>query len=131
MGSLIFNDYLKLEKGGHYTRGGDQSKSAATKYSATGKLIKFFGDDQIQSLFVPMPRRDTIILKGVSDVTKISGDVALRSYKDTPKTIKMHENLDLINKNMLRHWYDLYIADETYRLMQKEIAQRRAKRLSD
>tara|TARA_B100001093_G_scaffold352109_1_gene336543 strand:+ start:506 stop:736 length:231 start_codon:yes stop_codon:yes gene_type:complete len=43
----------------------------------------------------------------------------------------MHENLDLINKNMLRHWYDLYIADETYRLMQKEIAQRRAKRLSD
>ena len=129
--SLILNDYLKLEKGGHYNRSGDQSKSAATKYSATEKLIKFFGDDQIQSLFVPMPRRETIILKGASVDPKISGDIALRSYKDTPQTTKMRENLDLINKNMLRHWYDLYIADETYRLMQKEIAQRRARRLSD
>ena len=79
MESHIFNDYLKLEKGGHYTRGGDQSKSAATKYSATRKLIKFFGDDQIQSLFVPMPRRETIMLKGASDDPKISGEVSLRS----------------------------------------------------
>jgi len=29
----------------------------------------------------------------------------------------MRENLDLINENMLRHWYDLYIADETYDLL--------------
>ena len=37
----------------------------------------------------------------------------------------MRENLELINENMLRHWYDLYIADETYDLLLKEIAQRR------
>jgi hypothetical protein len=32
---------------------------------------------------------------------------------------------------MLSHWYDLYVADDTYVLMQKEIATRRARNKQD
>ena len=56
---------------------------------------------------------------------------ALREYPDTPSSNQMREYLKLINQNMLSHWYDLYVADDTYVLMQKEIATRRARNKQD
>ena len=85
----------------------------------------FDPEQQIQTLFIPKPKRETITLKAPTENTEIGTEAALSDWEDTPATIKMRENLELINENMLRYWYDLYIADETYDLLLKEIAQRR------
>ena len=76
-------------------------------------------------LFIPKPKRETITLKAPNENADVGNEAALSDWEDTPTTIKMRENLEIINENMLRHWYDLYIADETYDLLLKEIAQRR------
>ena len=69
----------------------------------------------------PQPKRETIILKAHSEKPEMQGETALSKWDDTPATIKMRDNLEIINENMLRHWYDLYIADETYDLLLKEL----------
>jgi hypothetical protein len=88
-------------------------------------LDLFDPEQQTQTLFIPKPKRETITLKAPNENADIGNEAALSDWEDTPETIKMRENLELINENMLRHWYDLYIADETYDLLLKEIAQRR------
>jgi hypothetical protein len=126
LNSLHNFGYLKEVSKGRYNRDGKGPNGAMTKYAATKKLLDLFDQKhQTQTLFIPKPKRETIILKAPSEKPEMLGEAALSDWDDTPETITMRENLELINKNMLRHWYDLYIADETYDLLLKEIAQRR------
>ena len=126
LNSLYNFGYLKEVSKGRYNRDGKGPIGAMTKYAATKKLLDLFDQKhQTQTLFIPKPKRETIILKAPSEKPEMLGEAALSDWDDTPETITMRENLELINKNMLRHWYDLYIADETYDLLLKEIAQRR------
>ena len=126
LNSLQNFGYLKEVSKGRYNRDGKGPIGAMTKYAATKKLLDLFDpEQQIQTLFIPKPKRETIILKAPNENAAIGNEAALSDWEDTPVTIKMRENLELINENILRHWYDLYIADETYDLLLKEIAQRR------
>ena len=126
LNSLYNFGYLKEVSKGRYKRDGKSPPSTTTKYAATKKLLDLFDQEQqTQTLFIPKPKRETITLKAPNQNVDITSEAALSDWEDSPATIKMRENLDLINKNMLRHWYDLYIADETYDLLLKEIAQRR------
>ena len=128
LNSLWMFGYLEEVAKGRYKRDGKGPPSASTKYAATKKLLDLFDEaQQIQMLFKPKPKRETIILKAPSEKPEMQGETALSKWGDTPASIRMRENLDLINDNMLRHWYDLYIADETYGLLLKEIAQRRSR----
>ena len=126
LNSLQNFGYLKEVSKGRYNRDGKGPIGAMTKYAATKKLLDLFDpEQQIQTLFIPKPKRETIILKAPNENAAIGNEAALSDWEDTPVTVKMRENLELINENILRHWYDLYIADETYDLLLKEIAQRR------
>jgi hypothetical protein len=126
LNSLHNFGYLKEVSKGRYNRDGKGPIGAMTKYAATKKLLDLFDpEQQIQTLFIPKPKRETITLKAPTENADTGNEAALSDWEDTPATIKMREKLELINENMLRHWYDLYIADETYELLLKEIAQRR------
>jgi hypothetical protein len=126
LNSLHNFGYLKEVSKGRYNRDGKGPIGAMTKYAATKKLLDLFDpEQQIQTLFIPKPKRETITLKAPTENADTGNEAALSDWEDTPATIKMREKLELINENMLRHWYDLYIADETYELFLKEIAQRR------
>lgn len=126
LNSLWMFGYLEEVDKGRYNRDGKGPPSTTTKYAATKKLVDLFAEaQQINLLFSPKPKRETIILKAPNENPTVQTEVALSDWDDTPETIKMRENLDLINENVLLHWYDLYIADETYDLLLKEIAQRR------
>ena len=129
--SLIDGGFLRETKRGNYNRGGDLSKSKITQYTATKKLLEYCKDVQDQSLFIPKPDTETIILKAPVPNESDQVEKALREYPDTPSSNQMCEYLKLINQNMLSHWYDLYVADDTYVLMQKEIATRRARNKQD
>ena len=122
--SLWLFGYLRKVGGGNYACNTPEGKSSVTKYEATPKLMEGFEGNLIETLFLPKPKRETIILKGPSEDPAIQGEVAYRFYKDTEQTHVMRENLDRINENILRHWYDLYIANDTYQLLLQEIAQR-------
>jgi len=125
LNSLWIFGYLEEVDKGRYNRDGKGPPSTTTKYAATKKLLDLFDEAQrMNTLFGQKPRRETIILKAPNGDLSIQSEAALSDWDDTPETIRMRENLDLINENMLRHWYDLYIADETYDLLLKEIAQR-------
>ncbi|XXK29993.1 hypothetical protein ACMAY7_10870 [Rhodobacteraceae bacterium nBUS_24] len=125
LNSLCNFGYVREVAKGRYKRDGKGPPSATTKYAATKKLLDLFDEtQQIQMLFKSKPKRETIILKAPSEKPEMQGETVLSKWDDTPASIRMRENLDLINENILRHWYDLYIADETYDLLLKEIAQR-------
>ena len=129
--SLLDGGFLRETRRGNYNRGGDLSKSKVTQYAATKKLLEYCKDVQDQSLFIPKPDTETIILKAPVPNESDQVEKALREYPDTPSSNQMREYLKLINQNMLSHWYDLYVADDTYVLMQKEIATRRARNKQD
>ena len=99
-------------------------KALLQKYEITPKLTEGFETNFIETLFLPKPTRETIILSGPTEDPSISAEVAYSSYKDTQQTRIMRENLDRINENIMRHWYDLYISDKTYQLLLQEIAQK-------
>jgi len=125
LNSLYNFGYLKEVSKGSYNRNGKGPPSTTTKYAATKTLLDLFDpEQQLQTLFIPKPKRETITLKAPNENADVGNEAALSDWEDTPTTIKMRENLEIINENMLRHWYDLYIADETYDLLLKEIAQR-------
>ena len=129
--SLLDGGFLRETRRGNYNRGGDLSKSKVTQYAATKKLLEYCKDVQDQSLFIPKPDTETIILKAPVPNESDQVEKALREYPDTPSSNQMREYLKLINQNMLSHWYDLYVADDTYVLMQKKIATRRARNKQD
>jgi hypothetical protein len=132
LNSLHNFGYLKEVSTGSYNRNGKGPPSTTTKYAATKTLLDLFDQEQeIQTLFIPKPKREMIILKAPNENADVTSEAALSDWEDTPATIRMRENLELINENMLRHWYDLYIADETYVLLLKEIAQRRRRSKTD
>ena len=117
--SLLDGGFLRETRRGNYNRGGDLSKSKVTQYAATEKLLEYCKDVQDQSLFIPKPDTETIILKAPVPNESDQVEKALREYPDTPSSNQMREYLKLINQNMLSHWYDLYVADDTYVLMQQ------------
>ena len=82
-------------------------------------------------MFILKPDTETIILKAPVPNESDQVEKALREYPDTPSSNQMREYLKLINQNLLSHGYDLYVADDTYVLMQKEIATRRARKKQD
>ena len=129
--SLLDGGFLRETRRGNYNRGGDLSKSKVTQYAATKKLLEYCKDVQDQSLFIPKPDTETIILKAPVPNESDQVEKALREYPDTPSSNQMREYLKLINQNMLSHWCDLYVANDTYVLMQKEIAKRRARNKQD
>ena len=119
--SLLDGGFLRETRRGNYNRGGDLSKSKVTQYAATEKLMEYCKDVQDQSLFIPKPDTETIILKAPVPNESDQVEKALREYPDTPSSNQMREYLKLINQDMLSHWYDLYLADDTYVLMQKKL----------
>lgn len=119
--NLLDGGFLRETRRGNYNRGGDLSKSKVTQYAATEKLMEYCKDVQDQSLFIPKPDTETIILKAPVPNESDQVEKALREYPDTPSSNQMREYLKLINQNMLSHWYDLYVADDTYVLMQKKL----------
>ena len=112
--SLLDGGFLRETRRGNHNRGGDLSKSKVTQYAATKKFLEYCKDVQDQSLFIPKPDTETIILKAPVPNESDQVEKALREYPDTPSSNQMREYLKLINQNMLSHWYDLYVADDTY-----------------
>ncbi len=110
--------------GGNYARNNPHGKNSVAKYEITPKLTESFESNFIETLSLPKSTRETFILNGPTEDPSIPAEVAYRSYKDTQQTRIMRENLDRINENIMRHWYDLYISDETHQLLLQEFAQK-------
>ena len=126
LNSLWLFGYLDQVNKGRYARDGIGPRGTPTTYKASNKLLSLFSrNERLFSLFAPKPKHEVVILKAANQDQNISGEIAVQNWEDTPKTLKLRHNINLINQNMLRHWYDLYIADDTYQLLLTEISNKR------
>ena len=98
--------YLRKVGVGNCARSNPHGKSSVAKYEITPKLTEGFESNFIETLSLPKSIRETIILKGPTEEPSIPAEGAYWSYKDTQQTRIMRENLDIINENIMRNWYD-------------------------
>ena len=106
--------YLQVDKrGGRYRASG---KAWNTKIRATQKLIELLTQKAKIHPFriVRASSAETILLKNEQK--------QLIEYPDTAATSKMRENLERINRILLRHWTDLEITDDEFSQLQTRLA---------
>ena len=123
---MIWLGYIKEEKKGV----SEKAKGKyLTRYSATKKLLKLFGDIDLELLPVLMPSRqleEPLIVKvkreleGENDTPiKVSEQVY---YEDTPVTLTMRDNLKRINDNFSKHWVDIALDDKEIHQIRRHLA---------
>ena len=123
---MIWLGYLKEEKKGV----SEKAKGKyLTRYSATKKLLKLFGDIDVELLPVLMPSRqleEPLIVKVKRELEDENGNNIKISeqvyYDDTPVTLTMRDNLKRINENLSKHWIDIALDDEEIHQVRKYLA---------
>lgn len=100
-----------------------------TRYSATKKLLKLFGDIDVELLpaLIPyMQLEEPLIVKVKRELEGENGKPIKVSeqvyYDDTPATLTMRDNLKRINNNLSRHWIDIALGDEEIHQIRRHLA---------
>ena len=114
---------------GAYERSTGEGKQ--TRIVATKKLVDWFSIDSnaISKTLVGFEDCDPLVVQITSKrkETNEKGKVViiktktLKSYKDTNDTIRMRENLYVINNCLKRHWSDLYLSDDDWVRLQESL----------
>ena len=122
---MVWLGYLREEKKG--VSQGAQGKYL-TRYSATRKLLRLFGDLEVELLPVLIPSQrleEPLIVKIKREETdergkkfKISERV---DYTDTEITQQLRSNLHVINNNLERHWIDIDLDDTEVHNLRRQL----------
>ena len=124
---MVWLGYLQEEKIGVSLR--TQGKYL-TRYSATRKLLRLFGDVDVELLPVLIPSKrleEPLIVKIKREEIDERGNRFNISeqvnYEDTAATQQMRSNLELINNNLERHWIDIGLKDSELHEVRRQLAQ--------
>ena len=96
-----------------------------TRYEATDKLINLFGVKDLTTLSALLPSQDIKELIQVQEKRVIGKDEKgydvkrnfLLEYEDNDVSKVMRSNTTKINNVLARHWYDLEIGDDEWRIL--------------
>ena len=124
---MVWLGYLQEEKIGVSLR--TQGKYL-TRYSATRKLLKLFGDIDVELLPVLIPSKrleEPLIVKikreEIDERGKRFNISEQVNYEDTAATQQMRSNLELINNNLERHWIDIGLKDSELHEVRRQLSQ--------
>ena len=126
--ALIEMEYLQVSQSGFYDRKGRKDGTATsrlTRYVATDKLLKLFTSEELKSLpaLVPVyadPELIKVRLKE-KDQHGVFGNVSV-PFTKSQETDRIYTNLEIINKALSKHWYDLEISDNSLVQLQERLA---------
>ena len=125
---LIELGYLEVIKLGYYDRKGRKDgtpTSRLTRYVASDRLLKLFTEDEIKALPANIPAYIEPNLIRIRIKQKDETGVFRKHsliVQENDETIRMHENLRIINQALSNHWYDLEIPDDELSDLQKRLA---------
>jgi hypothetical protein len=122
-------DYVEKVSKGRYSR--EKSKGEQTRYKPTDAFLEHF---QVVASILPkqlVGHEDTdpiVVQKTVKRIinnkdgtkTKIKYKKKF-GYNDTPQIIRWRDNLTIINDCIKSHWVDLYLTDEDWVKLNKEL----------
>ena len=121
--------YVEMTNRGHYSR--DAGQGDQTRYRLTDALLKHFEvvSSTLPKMLVGHEDTDPVVLqKGIEREVKDSDGVVTKisekkkpPYEDTPQIIRWRDNLTIINDCIKRHWVDLYLTDEDWINLNKQL----------
>ena len=125
---LVEIGYLEETKLGHFDRKGrndGKPTSRLTRYIASDSLLNLFTIEDLKALpaIIPSYPDPELIRVRIKEKDK-NGVIRKKSISVTvtPVVKQMQKNLNLINKALSKHWYDLEIPDDELVLLQKQLA---------
>jgi hypothetical protein len=125
---LVELGYLEVTKLGYFDRNGRKDgtpTSRLSRYIASDRLLDFFTAKELTALPALIPSYcDPELIKVRVKEKDENGVNRKRSIAvtETAETIRMRKNLNLINKALSMHWYDLEIPDEELSNLQKRLS---------
>ncbi|MDC1240790.1 hypothetical protein N8Z80_07145 [Litorivicinus sp.] len=129
---MVWLGYLQEEKKGFSD--GTQGKYL-TRYSATRKLLELFGDIDVELLPVLIPSKrleEPLIVKVKREkIDKQGKPFTIRErvvYIDTATTQQMRSNLNIINNNLERHWFDIALSDPEVQDIRRRMAKEKTRK---
>ena len=125
---LVELGYLEVTKLGYFDRNGRKDgtpTSRLSRYIASDRLLGLFTVEELKALpaIIP-PYCDPELIRVRVKEKDENGLNRKRSIAvtDTAETTCMRKNLNLINKALLMHWYDLEIPDDELTDLQKRLS---------
>jgi len=125
---LVELGYLEVTKLGYFDRNGRKDgtpTSRLSRYIASDRLLDLFTTEELKALPAIMPPYCDPELIRVRVKEKDENGVNRKrsvSITETSETLRMRENLGIINNALSRHWYDLEIPDDELSALQKRLA---------
>jgi hypothetical protein len=125
---LVELGYLEVTKLGYFDRNGRKDgtpTSRLSRYIASDRLLDLFTTEVLKALPAIMPPYCDPELIRVRVKEKDENGVNRKrsvSITETSETLRMRENLGIINNALSRHWYDLEIPDDELSALQKRLA---------
>lgn len=120
--------YVEVTVRGIFDRQGlknGQSKSRLTRYVAKDKLLNLFKDIESKAIPAVIPTyADPELLKvriKERDATGVKRTIRI-AFDETDETRSMVERIQVINKALSNHWYDLEISDPDLISLQKRLS---------
>jgi hypothetical protein len=114
---------IKKVQEGYYKAG--TSRSKLTRYMASDTLLDLFTANELRALPAIIPHYSGSELIRVrvkkKDQNGVNKAVSL-SFRETAETSRIRDNLNIINKALLRHWYDLEVSDDELIKLQRRLA---------
>ena len=125
---LVELGHLEVTKLGYFDRNGRKDgtpTSRLSRYIASDRLLDLFTTEELKALPAIMPPYCDPELIRVRVKEKDENGVNRKrsvSITETSETLRMRENLGIINNALSRHWYDLEIPDDELSALQKRLA---------
>ena len=113
---LLLLDFIEITHEGYFDR--ESLQGSLTKFVARNELLERLKEiDEYPAIFFgPNRAYETIILRDVVDGQRKEID-----YEDTPKTEQYRSNLGTVNSCLLRHWIDLELKDEEFKVLASKL----------
>ena len=125
---LVELGYLEITKPGYFDRNGRKDgtpTSRLSRYIASDRLLGLFTAKELKALAAIIPSYCDPELLRIRVKEKDDNGVKRKrsiAVTETAETIRMCKNLNLINKALSMHWYDLEIPDDELSDLQKRLA---------
>ena len=122
---LEFENFIYTDKRGSFSR--EKNKGEQTRIKPRSTFIEWFNLD-LQTLpqqIVAFEDTNPIIYQQVTKKQNSKGKpVKIKKiipYEDTPRTIEMRKNINIINDCLKRHWSDLELTDVKWEELQTSL----------
>ena len=121
--------YVEMTNRGHYSR--DTGQGDQTRYRLTDALLKHFEvvSSTLPKQLVGFEHTDPIVvqvaterrMKWKNGKQKFITVKVRKEYTDNEQTLEWKDNLTIINGCIKRHWVDLYLTDERWAKLNKQL----------